>query len=103
MTVTGKRRERDVFIAVHPASPARVTLTACSPERTTRGRCQHEVEAASSPALALRDATGILGPLSRPTGSIIRRLGLAIGRQFTGEDDELLAPTLTETSSARKK
>jgi len=28
---------------------------------------------------------------------------LAIGRQFIGEDDELLAPTLTETSSARKK
>src|SRR5690349_17608954 len=36
-TVTGKRRERGVLIASHLASRARVTVTACSPERTTRG------------------------------------------------------------------
>ena len=37
--VTGKRRERGVLIAFYLADRVTVTVTACSPERTTRGMC----------------------------------------------------------------
>src|SRR5215467_11955887 len=46
VTVTGKRREREVLITSHEASPPVVTLPPCWAERAPRGRCAHSRQVA---------------------------------------------------------
>jgi hypothetical protein len=48
VTVTGKRRERDVLITSYDASPAGVAWLPCSIERATRCRCARCLGAASA-------------------------------------------------------